>query len=101
MTQALWLAIAVALWLMGLASLGFGIAGLVRGSPWAYAIAVLCGLVFSIAAGFSIGFYTLLWPMFILGQFLTKGRRRLIRLITGAISCVGWVVLLAAVGVAL
>ncbi|MDA8344847.1 MAG: hypothetical protein M0Z66_05110 [Thermaerobacter sp.] len=101
MTQALWLAVAIVLWLMGLASLGLGIVGLVRGLPWAYVMAVILGLVFSIAAGFSIGFYTLLWPLFILGQLLSKGHSTRIRLITGAVSCVAWIVLLASIGVTL
>ena len=101
MTQALWFIVAVVLWLMGLASIGLGIVGLVRGFTWAYVIAVALGLAFSYAGVLSIGLYTLLWPVFILGQLLSKGRSIRIRLVAGAVSCVVWIVLLASMRVAL
>ena len=85
----------IVLWMSALASLVFGLVGLVRGLRWAYAVGVLCGFVFSIGGIFSIGLYTLLWPVVILGQLLAEGRRKAIRLLAAAISLALWLLLLA------
>lgn len=87
--------------LTGLLSLVFGVFGLLWKRGWSIWLGSLLGLGFSVATGFTIGYYVLAWPVLLLGQGIVLGRSANVRGWVSVLSVAVWATVLIAVGVRL
>lgn len=84
---------------LGAGSLVAGVAGMVWRSWAVTLVGAALGLGFSFLGGFSIGYYTALWPIILGGQAAVLRRAIAIRFAIGGVSVVLWLILLAVHGI--